>query len=181
MDTEYYAPYMPAPEQPPNALPAELARYLLAYRYACVSQSSDQGTVFVLKAPHPDIESLRGPLSMAIRHELYDHPASPVIRMVLTFYDNPSRPLAFESFINIQDPQQRADYTDLAYRPELTLLFYDETLTHQLSKRVCHAARAQVRTVLKAATRLHAGIPPERFDFERAKADVMRATDLGRP
>jgi hypothetical protein len=46
-------------------------------------------------------------------HELYDHPAAPVIRLALRIYDDPLAPLAMESFINVAAPDQRADYAAL--------------------------------------------------------------------
>jgi hypothetical protein len=165
-------------ELDPNALPPELAQHLQTHRYACLTHGSDQGTLFILKAPRREIESLRGTVPVAVRHELYDHPSAPVIRLLLTFYDQPSRPLAFETFINAADPAQRADYADLARQRALTLLFYDESLAHRLSKRVRHTAREQIETILLVAERLCRAILPTDFDFDRARAAVQRRTSL---
>src|SRR3712207_8401301 len=57
------------------------------------------------------------------------------IRMLLTVYDRPETPLALETFINIADDQQRADFAPLAGQAELDVLFYNEWLEHQLTKR----------------------------------------------
>lgn len=165
-------------ELDPNTLPPELVQYLRPHDYACVTHASDQGTVFILKAPRHDIESLRGTVPVAVRHELYDHPSAPVIRLLLTFYDQPARPLAFETFVNVANPAQRADYADLAQQPALTLLFYDETVTHRLNKRVRHTAGEQVGTILSVAERLREAIPATDFDFDQAKAAVLRRTRL---
>jgi len=98
--------------------------------------------------------------------------------MILTIYDQPKTPLAFETFINVEDTAQRSDFEALANQRELDLLFYDEELAHRLGKRVHIGLPKVVRQILSAADRLLAAIPKERFDFDRAKAEVMGATTL---
>lgn len=134
---------MPRQEREPNALPKELADFLKDRQYACVTQGTDKGTVLVIKAPHRDIQSARGRVPIHVRHELYNHPSAPVIRMTVTIYDQPQHPLAMETFINVEDPQQRADYEGLAKQKTLHMLFYDETLRHRLTKGVnnCSCSR----------------------------------------
>ncbi len=138
-------------EQRPNVLPPDLANFLKDQAYACLTHPTDQGTVLVMKAPGYEIDSIRGRLPIQVRHELHQQPTAPVIRMVVTIYDQPARPLAFESFINVEDPQQRSDYSALAEQPELHMLFYDETLSHRLTKSVTHSVRNQVPQVLQQA------------------------------
>jgi hypothetical protein len=169
---------MSRPEQLPNALPPELAAFLQDHLFACLTHPTDQGTVLVLKAPRHDIEGIRGPLPIEVHHELHDHVTAPVIRLVVTFYDQPSRPLAFETFVNVQDPQQRADYAALADQPELRMLCYDEELAHRLTKRVTHSARDRVPEILARADALFHAIPDDEFSFEIAKAAVLRRTSL---
>src|SRR6266498_735578 len=82
----------------PSPLLPELAEYLRDIDVACLMQGTDQGTVFVLKLPTQDIESSRGRVVIQLRHELYAHPTAPVIRTVLTLYDQPDAPLALETF-----------------------------------------------------------------------------------
>jgi hypothetical protein len=99
-------------------------------------------------------------MPVLFRHELYRHPSSPVIRLLLRLYDRPhDRPpssLAFESFINVDDEGQRSNYGNLSLLETIDLHFYDEALTHRLTKQ----------------------IPNDRFDFDRAKADVIAHTSL---
>src|SRR4051794_11170206 len=128
---------MARPEQSPNTLPPELAAFLKDHLSACLAQATDRGTVLLLKAPGHEIESVRGKVPILLRHELYQQPTAPVIRIVLTLYDQPARPLAFETFINVEDPQQRADYAALAKQPTLLLLFYDERLNIPPDQRGC--------------------------------------------
>jgi hypothetical protein len=169
---------MPTPEREPNALPPELAEFLKDQPYACLTHPTDEGTVLVMKAPRHEIENIRGPLPVQVRHELHQHPTAPVIRMEVIIYDDPARPLAFESFINVEDPQQRSDYASLAEQPELHMLFYDESLTHRLTKSVSHTARVRVPEVLQKADELFHAIPEDEFNFDIAKAAVMRTTFL---
>src|SRR4051812_31359302 len=124
-------------EQPPlepNQLPSEMAEFLKGQEYACLIWGTDQGSVFVAKAPARDIRSLRGNVPVQITHQLYQHPQAPVIRTLIRWYDQPQHPLAMEAFINIDDQQQRSDFLDLAKYPEFRFLFYDQNIRHRLSK-----------------------------------------------
>lgn len=169
---------MPRQEREPNALPKELADFLKDRPYACVTQATDQGTVLVVKAPLSDIQSTRGRVPIHVRHELFNHPAAPVIRMTVRIYDQPQRPMAMETFINVEDPQQRADYEGLSKQETIYMLFYDEALRHRLSKGVNNSAREEITHILGQADQLLTTIPKERFDFDRAKAAVMERTRL---
>jgi hypothetical protein len=155
-----------------------LADFLRDQDLTALLHASDLGTLLVVKAPAQEIVSLRGTFPIALEHQLFDHPASPVIRTLFIFHDRPDAPLRLETFTNVGDPAQRADFAALAEQEELAILLYDETLRHRLSKRVRNATVAQIPTVLTAADQLLAAIPVERFDFERAKADVMEVTRL---
>ena len=175
--TDRDLPHRFDPERP-NQLPPELAAFLRDQQYAALLHATDLGTVLVIKAPGHEIESVRGRVPIGFNHELYAHPAAPVIRMVTRIYDQPDRPLAFETFLNVDDEQQRAEYGELARQDELPLLFYDESLRHRLAKRVRHSAREGVLEVLITALRLRAQIPHDRFDFDAAKAEVIAVTEL---
>ncbi|GAA5154349.1 hypothetical protein GCM10023321_26020 [Pseudonocardia eucalypti] len=109
-------------------------------------------------------------------HELFSHPAAPVIRTVLTLYDQPGRPLALETFINAEQAGQRADFAQLGAQQELPMLFYDEQLTHRLTKMAPNQPDGQVADILRQADALLTAIPPEQFSFERAKLAVVRVT-----
>ncbi|HLZ25400.1 MAG TPA: hypothetical protein VKQ30_25030 [Ktedonobacterales bacterium] len=162
----------------PVALPPDLAAFLRWQPgYACVTQATTEGTAYVLKTPAADLATLRGTIPVGLRHELYDHAAAPVIRTVLSLYDRPEAPLRVETFINVAEPDQRADFAALAEQEELLLLFYDEALRHRLSKRVPYPDRGDIPRILTRADELRAAIAPWRFDFERAKAAVMKSTN----
>jgi hypothetical protein len=162
----------------PNQLPPELAAFLRDQHYAALLHPTDLGTALVVKAPGHEIASVRGRVPIGFNHELYAHPAAPVIRMVTRIYDQPDRSLAFETFVNVGDPDQRADYEALSRQDELVMLFYDQTLNHALSKRVRLADPPQLVQVLTTADRLLAAIPEAHRDFDTAKAEVMNQTNL---
>lgn len=169
------------PSEPltPIPLPPELADFLRTQPgITCLTQASDRGTLYVVKAPAREIASLRGTVPIRFRHELHQHPAAPVIRTVITLYDVPERPLALETFTNVGDDSQRADYAQLSTQEELLMLFYDEQLRHRLSKRIPHPDREALLAVLTRAQELAAAIPAHAYDFDRAKAAVMERTRL---
>src|SRR4051794_37724678 len=84
----------------PTHLPSELADFLRGERFACLTHATDRGTAFLIKAPGSEIERVRGRHSIGFRTELYLLPQAPVIRMVLTIYDQPDSQLALETFVN---------------------------------------------------------------------------------
>ncbi len=132
----------------------------------------------VLKAPLQDIESVRGVVPIGLQHALYDCPTAPVIRMLTTIYDRPGQPLKFETFVNVGDEQQRADFAALGAQDALFMLFYDQGLTHRLTKQVQLPQPQVVDQVLELADRLRAAIADDQFDFDRAKQAVMDNTTL---
>ncbi len=91
------------PSEPvsPIALPDELRDFLRRQGpYACLTMPTTLGTAYVLKAPAQEIDSARGTTPIHIQHLLYEHRNAPVIRTLLTIYDQPEHPLRMESFIN---------------------------------------------------------------------------------
>lgn len=170
--------YSSAEPDYPSLLPPDLGEFLRSQTFACVTMATDKGTVYVVKAPNREIQSVRGSVPIHLRHELYDHPEAPVIRTVITICDLPETPLALETFINVENESQRADFAALANQEVLYMLFYDEALNYCLSKGVPNNAKQHISKILYEADRLYRAVPKERFDFDRAKADVMRQTRL---
>ncbi len=151
----------PAPQHGAK-LPPELAAFLLGQQYAALLHATN----------------LRGRVPIEIRHELYSHPLSPVIRMVTRIYDQPASSVALETYVNVADADQRADYATLRDNSSLLMLFYDELAQHTLSKRVGGIVPEVIEDVLRHADQLLVAIPADRRDFDRAKADVMQRTEL---
>ena len=82
----------------PLELPLPLREWLSEQSYVCLLQETDQGSIFICKAPASDIQTLRGPIPIHFRYELYQQPTAPVIRTVVRLYDRPQNPLALECF-----------------------------------------------------------------------------------
>ena len=162
----------------PFALPPELVEAIRDVDYACVTLPTSRGTALVAKLPDVEIERIGGTFPIQVRHELFGHPAGPVIRMTATLYDEPADPLLLETFFNVGEDDQRSDYAALSEQDEIPLLFYDQQHQHRLAKTVGNGSRHQIPQVLDAADELLAGIPPESRDFDRAKADVVLAIAL---
>ena len=163
---------------PPVELPPEMADWLKNQDIACFMQESNLGTVFIIKVPGREIQSVRGTVPILLRHELYQHPAAPVIRTVIDIFDQPDSRFSLETFTNVDDVQQRTDFVALADQDELHLFFFDEDLRHRLTKRVGNATSEHITEIVSVAEQLRAAIPPERFDFDRAKADVLARITL---
>jgi hypothetical protein len=164
----------------PLALPPELVAFLRAHEYACLTQLTDQGTVYLCKARDADLETLAGPFPIQLEHELYRLPQAPVIRALLTLWDRPSAPLRLESFTNVRDLAQREELAALTDQTTALLLFYGEAARFHRAKRIAlhQDQRAQLTRLLAAAEQHAAGIPPGRYDFDAAKAAVVDGTTL---
>lgn len=162
------------------ALPPELIEAIKDDDYACLTLATNRGTAIVVKVPDVEIDRISGTFPIQMRHELFGHPASPVIRLTATLYDDPDNPLLLETFINVGEADQRADYAAFAEQDEIPLLFYDQRHQHRLAKTVGNGSREQIPRVVQAADELLAGIPAGAREFDRAKADVILAVYLGR-
>ena len=163
----------------PFILPPELVEAIRDVDYACVTLPTSRGTAVIAKLPDSEIERIGGTFPIQVRHELFGHSASPVIRLTATLYDDPDDPLLLETFFNVGEEDQRSDYAALSEQDEILLLFYDQRHQHRLAKTVGNGSRAQIPWVLQGAEALLAAIPPGARDFDRAKADVMLAVHLG--
>jgi hypothetical protein len=162
----------------PVQLTPDLAAFLATQDVACLMHETSEGTAHVIQLPAAEIESLRGRIPVHVRHDLYAHPAAPVIRSVITIYDQPDRPLALETMTNIAEADQRADFGRLATQRQLLLLMYDQQLRHCLSKRLGNVEPEMIEEILSNAESIRRHIPAERYDFMAAKAAVMRHTEL---
>ena len=177
-EVEHYQESEPFEPIEPAILPPDLADFLRTKDVACLMQETTHGTVFVVKLPATEITSLSGRVPIHIRHELYHHPAAPVIRTVVRIYDRPDNPLGLETFTNVEQDDQRADFARLAGQENIYLLFYDEELNHRLSKGMGNVEPEVIEDIIDKADALRDRIKPELYDFDRAKADIVARTSL---
>lgn len=115
---------------------------------------------------------------MYVRHESFEDAASPVIRTVIRIYDHIESPLGPETFTNVEQEDQRADFARLALQPHLYLLFYDENLNHRLTKGMDNADSETIVGIVEGADRIRARIPASLYDFDQAKAEIVSRTEL---
>jgi len=171
-------PHRSEPLHPTPLLP-EIADFLRDQpSHGCLTAATDQGTAYLIKAPDHEIESARALVPWQVRHELFEHPQAPVIRTVISIYDVPDQPLQFETFCNIDDPSLRDQFAALATQDELLFFFYDEGLTHRLSKGMANNLKPSIPQILRKAHALKALIPVADYDFASAKAAVMEEMPL---
>ncbi len=179
---------MPRPEQPFHSerphlsseapLPPELAAFLKDRDYAALWQPTNHGTAMVIKAPGAEIASVRGTVPIRLQHVLYEHPRAPVIRSLLRIYDRPDSHFAVETYTNIAEQDQHDDFAALAKQREIVLLFYNDHLTHDLTKRIGNTRPEDIEQIVRVAEHLRRRIPPDQYDFDLAKQRVMEVTML---
>lgn len=163
----------------PFELPEALRDFLRqAGDYVLITNTSNQGTIYVVKAPEKDIASMQGNIPMQVTHELYRLPQAPVIRSVVRIYDDPSNPVVLETFTNIRDEEQRQNFATLSGQLKYIFIFYNEQLTHRLTKSLDNTHREQTASLFRQALLASSRIPDRRYDFDQAKAAVMRSTSL---
>src|SRR5207253_2192273 len=75
-----------------SSLSPQMQEWLAGEQAACLLAATETGASFVVKLPSQQIERLRGPVPMAVQHELYLHPQAPVLRTLTVFYDDPTHP-----------------------------------------------------------------------------------------
>lgn len=166
---------------PPFELPEALKEFFRqtgADEYVMVTNASDQGTLFVVKAPELDIAGMRGNIPMRVTHELYREPEAPVIRTMVKIYDDPAQPLALETFTNIRDEEQRRNFDTFSDQPRYIFTFYNQHLQYRLTKLMENTHREHTASLFRQALLVSSHIPDQRFNFDLAKAAVIRRTSM---
>lgn len=166
---------------PPTVpLPPDLDRFLAEQAYALLTAETTDGTILIAKLPDHEIESLRGQLPIRSRFELFRHPAGPVLRLTLTFFDRPGSHLTLETFCNVDDPTQLREWADLLCQPALRVAIFGELRRQRLGKRVGLPPDLGRQELIPTALRLLAAIAPDERDFDQARAAVIADNPLDR-
>ena len=163
---------------PPVTLPPELDELLRPLTYALVTTGSTLGPVLIAKAPWEDIDACRGPRKIILTNELHEYPGGPVLRLVLTIEDPASGPLVLETFCNIAELDQLADWRSLLAADELRLVFFDEQHRCRLGKLIPQAPDADRAAIIPRALEILARTDPRELDFTAAKAACMAANPI---
>jgi hypothetical protein len=109
---------------------------------------------------------------------LYSHPAAPVIRLVLSIEDRWGSAWVLETFVNAADMDDHQQLSALSQQDHVDATFYDETLSHRLTKRVGDVDLSGLSDTLREAAELCGNIPRERYDFASAVMDVREYITL---
>jgi len=158
--------------EPEHSLPADLREWLAAEQSACLIAPTADGAIFVAKLPGHEIDQLRGPVPMLLQHELYLHPQAPVLRTVTYFYDDPRHPFVLDAYTNVADADQRDTFLALGEQDHLHYQFYDEQLSHRVTKAIPNRTPELFVDVVIQAEEHAAGITDEQYDFDAAKRAV---------
>ena len=132
----------------------------------------------VVRAQRWEIHNVRGREPIELGHELYSTRLLRSSGWLCGSTTSLDWPLALEAFVNVDDEHQRQDYDELVRLDDVHVHFYDEQLEHLLTRQVRNGTHRDVLDLLLAALRLRAQVSNDRFDSERAKADVRAQTHL---
>ena len=102
-------------------------------------------------------------------------PTAPLIRLELTILDRPDNPYRFESFLNVAEQDQAQILDLLAGQERFYMALYGDGLRYRYTIAVPHDEQQwQQLDELVAQAKAHwTAIPPERQDFDQAKAEFM--------
>lgn len=140
-----------------------------------LSSPDDNRTSLVLKTNTHNINSLMGDVPIHYQWTLWDTPFARVLRMEMTIYDRPQAPYVLETFMNVGDTEQFHDLLRLVKQKHLHIHVFDRRCRYKLTKRIAqdvHTRWSLVQAVELAF--LSYQWLGNRWDFDRAKAEVMK-------
>lgn len=156
-------------------LPREIQDVFERFGYGCLAAETNIGVVHVCHADDSDIEGFADK-PVLYQWQLIEMPTAPLIRLDLLILDQPNNPFKFESFLNVAEEDQARVLAQLANQEQLFLAFYGDDLTHRFTKIVEHDRQQwqYLDELVDQATHYWDQLPPERRDFDRAKAEFLR-------
>jgi len=159
-----------------NELPPELKEVFARTGYGCAAVETDTGIIHACHAADEDIAGFSGQ-PVWFQWQLIQMPTAPLIRLEMIIVDDPVNPYRFESFLNVSEPDQLRILARLANQAQLHLAFYGDDLTYRYTQSIHHAAQQtqQLAEITDMALAYWHTLPPERQDFEEAKAAFMRS------
>ena len=159
---------------PPAELPVEIREVFERFGYGCLAAETNIGVVHVCHAADKDIDGFADK-PVLYQWQLIKMPSAPLIRLELTIPDDPFYPYRFESFLNLAQEDQAWVLAQLANQDRLYLAFYGDDLTHRFTHVVDHDEQQwqYLDELVAEATAYWEQIPPERRDFDRAKAEFL--------
>lgn len=155
-------------------LPEEIREVFEQTGYGCLAAEANIGVVHICHAADSDIEGFRDK-PVTYKWQLIKMPTAPLIRLKLTILDRPAQPYRFESFLNVAQEDQARVLVQLANQDQLYLAFYDDDMNHRFTKAVEHDGQQwqYLDELMNEAIEYWDEIPPERRNFDLAKAEFM--------
>ncbi|CAA9410019.1 hypothetical protein AVDCRST_MAG82-735 [uncultured Rubrobacteraceae bacterium] len=149
------------------------------------SMRPPQGHV-VVAATREEIDTIRGPVRILRRLELYRTRYGPVVRLALSVYPEGGEPLSAGSLLNVSQASGDAALAGLGRQKTLYMHFYhleDGDLAYAFSKEIPNASeqRAEAKKVLKMARDAYSGIAEERRSFRWAVGLAEKRFELPVP
>ena len=164
----------------PWELPPELLEVFERTGYGSLAVETNRGVVHICHASDRDIQGFRNKPVLS-RWQLIQMPTAPLIRLELAILDNPANPFRFESFLNVAAADQASVLSQLANQEELYLAFYGDDLDYRYTKVIEHDQQQWqlLDEMAEEAKRYWNALPPQKRDFDRAKAEYMRRASWG--
>ena len=110
---------------------------------ACVLWNVNARAAFVVKLDQQTIDGFRGALPIGLRAECGFYPGSAVIRLVLSFHDQPKSPYVFDVFLNVMQPMHLSLLRLLKDQATIEIHFLAADNRHALTKSISYPAQNQ--------------------------------------
>jgi hypothetical protein len=158
-----------------NELPAEIREVFERTGYGCLEVESTLGVVYICHMADAVIDGL---IDKPVWYQwnLIEMPSAPLIRLDFYIVDDPNNPFGIVSYLNVGAEGHARLLDQLMNQDQLFLAFYGDNLDYRYIMAVEHDAE-QLQKLGELVTRANIyweSLPPERRDFDRAKAEFIR-------
>jgi hypothetical protein len=162
-------------------LPHTVAVRLREHELTLVIFSTTEGTHLAIKASKQRIEELAQPQIVALHSKLHRHPAAPVIEIGVRLAGRGRPSLDVRTYLNVAEPNHRAELIRLAEHPEFDILLYDEVLKLRGAITTKSFLQSAILQTLVRAESYLSSVPHQEFDFAAAQTAVSKGTSVSLP
>ena len=145
---------------------------------ACIIWNVNARAAFVVKLDRQTIDGFRGALLIGLRAECGFYPDSAVIRLVLSFHDQPKSPYVFDVFLNVMQPMHLSLLRLLQDQETVEIHFLAADNRHALTKSIAYPARNRHELSALVDRAIEHNCRLSRLDFAAAKAAMLRDRPL---
>lgn len=146
----------------------------------CLALERDGQVTFVAHVNDADLAQFRGAKVLS-RWELHTMPTAPLIRFHLAILDHVGQAYHLEHFLNVGEAEQARYLGHLIRQEQLMFDFFGSDFEYGYSTTIAHhtSMRRRLDGIVRRAVDTYGEIPPERRDFNHAKAEFLRRFPLG--